>query len=162
MPEAQREQYDKSMQASLQPASATKASLEEVSMYFNLDSVPLSVGHPKQTEITQASPFNGAPIPTIVQIDMTKADAASAEITLKSRPSPAAMDTLMKQLLGQMAPQVAETARDIKIEIAEDGTYKYDRVTGLMTQVDLTRQVTIGSLVRKDTWELKLTTAPKR
>jgi hypothetical protein len=146
----------------MQPAAIIASALEDVTMYFKLHGGAIPTNRPVVASVLQPIPMNGTSVPADMRIEVSKADANTATVGIQTKPTSEAVATITKQLLSQMSPDVAANAPPMTIQVEDDGVYQLDRVTGLMKQVDFTRKLEVGSLVRKDTWQLNLVSAPKR
>lgn len=162
LPEAQREATDRAMKASMQPPAIIASALEDVTMYFKMHGGALPTNRPVAASVAQPVPLNNTTIPAEMHIEVTKIDANAATITIETKANSEALATITKQLLAQMSPEVAANAPPMTIQLGDNAAYQLDRATGLMKQVDYTRKLEVGSLMRKDTWQLKLVTSPKR
>lgn len=70
------------------------------------------------------------------------------------------MRPALEQQSGKPIPD-AEMAQ-LKMGMADDGRFVFDRKFGLMKEVIVNRRVTSGPETRTDRWEIRLTQAPKR
>ncbi len=162
LPEAQREATDRAMRASLQPSVIIASALEDVTMFFKLEGGAIPTNRPVVASVLQPIPSNNVSIPGDMRIEVAQSDANFATIKIQTQPTSEALATLKAQLLSQMSPEVAANAPPMTVQVQDDGTYQLDLATGLMTHVDFTRKLEVASLIRKDTWQLKLVTPPSR
>jgi hypothetical protein len=135
-------------------ASATR----DAATYLGLNGASLAVGQAVDVDLEQPSPLGGSPIPTKFRVRMESATADSASLKTTTTYDAAALMRLTQSLAKQAGKPIppGELAKLPTIDMADEGTYVFDRTRGLMREVKVNRRVVVGPNRRLDAWEIHL------
>jgi hypothetical protein len=135
-------------------ASATR----DAATYLGLNGASLAVGQAVDVDLEQPSPLGGSPIPTKFRVRMESATADSASLKTTTTYDAAALMRLTQSLAKQAGKPIppGELAKLPTIDMADEGTYVFDRTRGLMREVKVNRRVVVGPNRRLDAWEIRL------
>jgi hypothetical protein len=140
-------------------ATATR----DAATYLGLNGASLAAGQAVEVDLEQPNPLGGGPIPTKLRVKMESADADSALLKTTSTYDTAFLlrftQSLAKQAGAPISPE--ELAKIPPIEMADEGTFLFDRKVGLMREVKGTRRVAAGATRRVDAWEIRLVSGPR-
>ena len=137
-------------------ASATR----DAATYLALNGAELSVGEAVELDIEQPSPLGGGPIPAKFRVRMVSATADVASLKTTTTYDAAALVRLTGSLATQAGAPIPpeELAKLPPIEMADEGTFVFDRRRGLMREVKMNRRIAVGPNSRLDVWEIRLVT----
>jgi hypothetical protein len=140
-------------------ATATR----DAATYFGLNGVTLAAGETVEVDLQQPSPLGGGPIPARFRVRMESATAEVASLTTTTTYDPAALRRLTESLAKQAGKPIPpeELAKLPPIEIADEGTFVFDRNAGLMREVKVNRRVSVAGNSRLDAWEIRLVSGPR-
>jgi hypothetical protein len=164
VPPAEREAFRKFMVQVLTSDTLLSSALRDVTTYFGLNGVALQVGETLESDVEMPSPLGGGALPAHVEIVMHSATPEIATLKITTRFAPSAIGQLvqgMYQQLGRPAPAQALDAMGA-VEFGDEGGYTYERATGLMRAVAVTRTVLVGQLRRVDRLDIRLAAPPPR
>ena len=135
-------------------ASATR----DAATYLGLNGAALAVGQAVVVDIEQPSPLGGDPLPAKFLVRMESATADVASLKTTTTYDPAALMRLTQSFAKQTGAPIppAELAKLPPMEMADEGTFVFDRKRGLMRQAKVNRRVVIGPNRRLDAWEIRL------
>ena len=164
LPLEQRTTFEKMIAQLLSPALLIASATREPQMYFGLNAVSLAVGEVVDAKIDQPNPIGAGVIPTVFRVTMDSATSDSADLRTTTTYDAAALRQMTAALVAQSGKALSE--KDLAalppIELADDGRYLFDRVSGLMLEVVVNRRVSAGGVRRLDSWIIRLVEAPKR
>jgi hypothetical protein len=159
--EAQRFQFF--MKQMLSPTVLLSLVSRDAETYLSLHGVALAPGESAEGKLEQPNPFGGRPIPAVFKVRMTKAtpDAAMLETATTFDADTLLQVTmqLLEQGAGKPAPEEVAKAR---MDLSDEGTVRFDRKVGLISEVTNTRAIAFGPAKRTERWVIKLVTPPKR
>ena len=163
VPDAQRKQFldfmGQVLSADVLIASATR----DAGTYFGLNGVSLASSEAVEIDIEQPNPLGGAALPARFSVRMESVTADTASLKTVTTYDGASLvrltETLAKQAGAPIAPE--ELAKLPPIEMADEGTYLFDRQMGLMREVIVSRRVTVGPNRRLDAWQIRLLSGPR-
>jgi hypothetical protein len=140
-------------------ATATR----DAATYFGLNGVTLAAGETVEVDLQQPSPLGGGPIPARFRVRMESATAEVASLTTTTTYDPAALRRLTESLAKQAGKPIPpeELAKLPPIEMADEGTFVFDRNAGLMREVKVNRRVSVAGNSRLDAWEIRLVSGPR-
>jgi hypothetical protein len=135
-------------------ASATR----DAATYLGLNGAALAVGEAVEVDIEQPSPLGGGPIPAKFRVRMESASADVASLKSTTTYDGAALMRLTEALAKQAGAPIPpeELAKLPPMEMADEGTYVFDRKRGLMREVKVNRRIVVGPNRRLDAWEIRL------
>ena len=138
-------------------ASATR----DAATYLGLNGASLAVGQAVDLDLEQPSPFGGGPIPARFRVRMESATVDTASLKTTTTYDGAALVRLTQSLAKQAGKPIPpeELAKLPPIEMADEGTFVFDRTRVLMREVKVNRRVVVGPNRRLDAWEIRLTDA---
>jgi mRNA-degrading endonuclease toxin of MazEF toxin-antitoxin module len=148
----------------LSPDALIAGATREAAIYFGLNGISLTSGEMAETTIEQPSPFGGGVIPAVFRVRLQSVTPDSASVTTATTYDRAALSRMTEELIRQAAAAVPADARANMppMDMADEGTYLFDRTLGLMREVIVNRQVAVGNNKRVDRWEIRLLEAPQR
>jgi hypothetical protein len=156
--------FQKMIAPVLSPAALIASATREPQMYFGLNAVALAVGEAAEVKIDQPNPLGPGVIPTIYRVAMESATADSAELRTTTTYDAAALMRMTAAIVAKSGKPVSE--KDLAglpmMEMADDGRYVFDRVSGLMREIVVNRRASVGGARRLDGWVIRLQEAPKR
>jgi hypothetical protein len=163
LPEAQRKQLLDFMGQLLSPELLIASATRDAGTYFGLNGVALLVGEAVEVELEQPNPFGGSSIPAKFKVSIESATAGSASLKTTTTYDPAALVRLTEAVARQAGAPVPpeELAKLPPIEMADEGTYLFDREVGLMKEVIVSRRVAAGTARRLDGWQIRLLKGPR-
>jgi hypothetical protein len=140
-------------------ASATR----DAGTYFGLDGVSLPPGEAVEVDIEQPNPLGGGSIPAKFKVRVESATADSASLTTTTTYDAASLVRLTESLAKQAGAPISpgQLAKLPPIEMADEGTYLFDREVGLMREVSVNRRITVGANRRLDGWQIRLLKSPR-
>jgi hypothetical protein len=164
LPLEQRATFEKMIAQLLSPALLIASATREPQMYFGLNAVSLAVGEVVDAKIDQPNPLGAGVIPTVFRVTMESATSASADLRTTTTYDAAALRQMTGAMIAQSGDGLSEKdlAELPPIELADDGRYVFDRVSGLMREIVVNRRVSAGAVRRLDGWVIRLGEAPKR
>jgi hypothetical protein len=135
-------------------ASATR----DAATYLGLNGAALAVGEAVEVDIEQPSPLGGGPIPAKFRVRMESASADVASLKSTTTYDGAALMRLTEALVRQAGAPIPpeELAKLPPMEMADEGTYVFDRKRSLMREVKVYRRIVVGPNRRLDAWEIRL------
>ena len=135
-------------------ASATR----DAAAYLGLNGVTLAVGEMPELDLEQPSPLGGGPIPAKFRVRIESATADVALLKTTTTYDRAALAHLTESLAKQAGKPIPpeQLAKLPPMNMADDGSYLFDRNRGLMREVKVNRRVSVGSNRRLDAWEIRL------
>jgi len=135
-------------------ASATR----DAATYLGLNGASLAVGKEVVLDIDQPSPVGGGPIPAKFRVRMESATADIASLKTTTTYDAAALMRLTQTLAKQAgSPTPPEQFINLPpMQMADDGSFVFDRKRGLMREVKVNRRIAAGSNRRLDAWEIRL------
>jgi hypothetical protein len=135
-------------------ASATR----DAATYLGLNGVELAVGQTVVVDIEQPSPLGGGPLPAKFRVQMESATADAASLKTTTTYDGAALLRLTQSLAKQAGAPIRpeELAKLPPMQMADDGTFVFDRKRSLMREVKVNRRIVVGSNRRLDAWEIRL------
>jgi hypothetical protein len=163
VPDAQRKQFldfmGQVLSADVLIASATR----DAGTYFGLNGVSLASSEAVEIDIEQPNPLGGAALPATFSVRMESVTADTASLKTVTTYDGAALVRLTESLAKQAGAPIApeELAKLPPIEMADEGTYLFDRHMGLMREVVVNRRVTVGPNRRLDGWQIRLLKGPR-
>jgi hypothetical protein len=163
VPDAQRKQFldfmGQVLSADVLIASATR----DAGTYFGLNGVSLASSEAVEIDIEQPNPLGGAALPATFSVRMESVTADTASLKTVTTYDGAALVRLTESLAKQAGAPIApeELAKLPPIEMADEGTYLFDRHMGLMREVVVSRRVTVGPNRRLDGWQIRLLKGPR-
>ena len=163
IPEAQRKAFldfvGQILSVDLLIASATR----DAATYFGLNGATLSAGDEVEVDLEQPNPLGGEPIPASLYVRMDSATADSASLKTKTTYDATSLMRLTESLAKRAGAPIPpeELAKLPAIEMADEGTYIFDRKVGLMREVKVNRRVGVGPNRRLDAWEIRLLSGPR-
>jgi hypothetical protein len=163
LPDAQRKQFldfvGQVLSAEVLIASATR----DAGTYFGLDGVSLPPGEAVEVDIAQPNPLGGGSIPAKFKVRVESATADSASLTTTTTYDAASLVRLTESLAKQAGAPISpgQLAKLPPIEMADEGTYLFDREVGLMREVIVNRRITAGANRRLDGWQIRLLKSPR-
>ena len=115
-------------------------------------------------DLEQPNPLGGGTLPATFRIAAESVTAAVAVFTTNTTYDSAALRRLTEALAEQAGAPIppGDLAALPPIEMADEGRYVFDRATGLMREVIVTRRITAGASRRVDGWEIRLIGGPQR
>ena len=163
VPDAQRKQFldfmGQVLSADVLIASATR----DAGTYFGLNGVSMASSEAVEIDIEQPNPLGGAALPARFSVRMESVTADTASLKTVTTYDGASLvrltETLAKQAGAPIAPE--ELAKLPPIEMADEGTYLFDRQMGLMREVIVSRRVTVGPNRRLDAWQIRSLSGPR-
>ena len=163
VPDAQRKQFLDFMGQVLTAEVLIASAARDAETYFGLNGVSLPSGEAVEVDIDQPNPLGGGSLPARFTVHMESATASSASLKTTTTYDPASLVRLTESLAKQAgAPISAEQLAKLPpIEMADDGTYLFDRDLGLMREVIVTRRITAGANRRLDRWQIRLLKSPR-
>jgi hypothetical protein len=164
LPLEQRTTFEKMIAQLLSPALLIASARREPQMYFGLNAVSLAVGEVVDAKIDQPNPIGAGVIPTVFRVTMDSATSDLADLRTTTTYDAAALRQMTAAIVAQSGKALSEKdlAELPPIELADDGRYVFDRVSGLMLEVVVNRRVSAGGVRRLDGWVIRLGEAPKR
>ena len=146
----------------LSPDLIIAGATREAAIYFGLNGVSLAQGEDVTIPVDQPSPFGGGSIPSTFRVRLTAATADEASLVTDMTYDPAALQRMTAALAKQSgAPIPAEALASLPpIQMADEGTYRFDRRVGLMREVVMSRRITAAGARRVDGWEIRLVQGP--
>jgi hypothetical protein len=163
VPDAQRKQFldfmGQVLSADVLIASATR----DAGTYFGLNGVSLASSEAVEIDIEQPNPLGGAALPARFSVRMESVTADTASLKTVTTYDGASLVRLTESLAKQAGAPIApdELAKLPPIEMADEGTYLFDRQMGLMREVVVSRRVTVGPNRRLDAWRIRLLSGPR-
>jgi hypothetical protein len=163
IPEAQRKQFldfvSQVLSADVLIASATR----DAGTYFGLNGVSLTSGEAVEVDIEQPNPLGGGSLPATFKVRIESATADSASLKATTTYDGASLVRLTESLAKHAGAPISpeELAKLPPIEMADEGTYLFDREVGLMREVVVSRRVTAGPNRRLDGWQIRLLHGPR-
>ena len=135
-------------------ASATR----DAATYLGLNGASLAVGEAVDVDLEQPSPLGGGPIPAKFRVRMESATVDTASLKTSTTYDAAALVRLTQSLATQAGKPIPleELAKLPPIDMADEGTFVFDRTRGLMREVKVNRRVVVGPNRRLDAWEIRL------
>jgi hypothetical protein len=135
-------------------ASATR----DAATYLGLNGTALAVGQAVVLDVAQPSPLGGSPIPAKFRVRMESATADVASLKTTTTYDAAALAGLTQSLAKQAGAPIRpeELAKLPPMEMADEGTFVFDRKRGLMREVKVNRRVSAGPSRRLDAWDIRL------
>jgi hypothetical protein len=163
LPEAQRKPLLDFMGKVLSPELLIASATRDAGTYFGLNGVALLVGEAVEVELEQPNPFGGSSIPAKFKVSIESATAGFASLKTTTTYDPAALVGLTEALARQAGAPIPpeELAKLPPIEMADEGTYLFDREFGLMKEVIVSRRVAAGPTRRLDGWQIRLLKGPR-
>jgi hypothetical protein len=163
IPEAQRKAFLDLMGQILSVDVLIAAATRDAGTYFGLNGATLSAGDEVEVDLEQPNPLGGDPIPASLYVLMESANADSASLKTKTTYDPTSLMRLTESLAKRAGAPIPpeELAKLPPIEMADDGTYVFDRKVGLMREVKVNRRVAVGPNRRLDAWEIRLVSGPR-
>ena len=148
----------------LSPQALIASATREAGVYFGLNGVSLTPGEVVQTEIEQPSLIGAGTIPATLRVAMESATAESASLKTTTTYDKAALLRVTELLAKQAGVPISPDALDKMppLEMSDEGTYVFDRTSGLMREVAVSRRVGAGNSRRVDGWQIKLVDGPQR
>lgn len=148
----------------LSPQALIASATREAGVYFGLNGVSLTPGEIVQTEIEQPSLVGGGTIPATFTVLMESATAESASLKTTTTYDKAALLRVTELLAKQAGVQIPPDALDKMppLEMSDEGAYVFDRTSGLMREVVVSRRVGAGNSRRVDGWQIRLVDGPQR
>jgi hypothetical protein len=134
------------------------AATRDAATYLGLNGASLAVGEALDVDLEQPSPLGGDPIPAKFSVRMESATADTASLKTSTTYDGAALVRLSQSLAKQAGKPIPpeELAKLPSIDMADEGTYVFDRKRGLMREVKVNRRVVVGPNRRLDVWEIRL------
>jgi hypothetical protein len=163
VPDAQRKQFldfmGQVLSADVLIASATR----DAGTYFGLNGVSLASSEAVEIDIEQPNPLGGAALPARFSVRMESVTGDTASLKTVTTYDAASLVRLTESLAKQAGAPIApdELAKLPPIEMADDGTYLFDRHIGLMREVVVSRRVKAGPNRRLDAWQIRLLSGPR-
>ena len=164
LPYDQRKKFETMMAQVLSPAALISSATQDAQVYWGLYGAALTPGESVAVDLEQPNPLGGSPIPATFSVRMDAATASTATITTTTTYQ---KDALLKMTLelaqragAPIRPQ--DAAKIPPIQMADDGKYEFDRVSGLMKKIAINRRISAGGQERLDGWVIKLVESPKR
>ena len=135
-------------------ASATR----EAATYLGLNGASLAVGQAVDVDLEQPSPLGGGPIPAKFRVRLESATVDTASLKTTTTYDGAALMRLTQSLAKQAGKPIPpdELAKLPPMQMADEGTYVFDRKRGLMREARVNRRVAVGPNRRLDAWEIRL------
>lgn len=148
----------------LSPQALIASATREADMYFGLNGVAVTPGEVVQTVIEQPSLIGSGTIPATFTVQMESASAESASLKTTTTYDKDALvrmtESLARQARVPMPPDAL--AKIPPLEMSDEGAYLFDRTTGLMREVVVSRRVGAGKSRRVDGWQIRLLDGPQR
>ncbi len=131
--------------------------------FFGLNGVSLASSEAVEIDIEQPNPLGGAALPARFSVRMDSVTADTASLKTVTTYDGASLVRLTESLARQAGAPIApeELAKLPPIEMADEGTYLFDRKVGLMREVVVSRRVTVGPNRRLDAWQIRLLSGPR-
>ena len=164
LPPEQRTGFEKMVGQLLSPAFLIASATREPQMYFGLNAVSLAVGEAVDVRIDQPNPLGAGVIPTVFRVTMESATSDSAVLRTRTTYDAAALMKMTAAMVAQSGTALSQKdlAQMPPMEMADDGQYVFDRVSGLMRGIVVNRRASVGTGRRLDGWVIRLAEAPKR
>jgi hypothetical protein len=140
-------------------ATATR----DAATYFGLNGVSLAAGEVAEVDLEQPSPLGGGSLPAKFRVRMESASADSASLKTTTTYDAAALVRLTASVVKQAGSPIPpeELAKLPPMQMADEGTYLFDRKIGLMREVKVNRRIAMGPSGRLDAWEIRLVRGPR-
>jgi hypothetical protein len=164
LPAEQRKPFRTTIAQLLTPAAVMSSATREAEIYFALNGAVLAAGETVEADLELPSPVGGSTIPARFVVELVSATGSSASLKTTTTYDTEALRQ-MTQALAQQAGALlspAELAKIPPMQMADDGTYVFDRTVGLMREVTVNRTVSAANVRRFDGWQIRLVEAPKR
>ena len=135
-------------------ASATR----DAATYLALYGASLTVGQAVIVDVEQPTPLGGDPIPAKFRLHMESASADVASLKMTTTYDAVALRRFTQSLAEQAGSRIPpeQLAKLPPMQMADEGSYVFDRKRGLMREVKVNRRVAVGSSRRLDGWEIRL------
>jgi hypothetical protein len=163
VPDAQRKQFLDFMAQVLSADVLIASATRDAGTYFGLNGVSLASSEAVEIDIEQPNPLGGAALPARFSVRMESVTADTASLKTVTTYDAASLVRLTESLAKQAGAPIApdELAKLPPIEMADEGTYLFDRHLGLMREVVVSRRVTAGPNRRLDAWQIRLLSGPR-
>jgi hypothetical protein len=163
IPEEQRKSFLDFMRQILSVDVLIASATRDAATYLGLNGASLAAGEAVEVDLEQPNPLGGGTIPSKLRVRMASADADSALLSTTTTYDPAFLVRLTESLAKQAGAPISpeELAKIPPIEMADQGTFLFDRKVGLMREVKVTRRVASGATRRIDSWEIRLIGGPR-
>jgi hypothetical protein len=135
-------------------ASATR----DAATYLALNGASLAVGQAVIVDVEQSTPLGGDPIPAKFHMQMESASSDVTSLKTTTTYDAVALRRFTRSLAEQAGSRIPpeQLAKLPPMQMADEGSYVFDRKRGLMREVKVNRRVTVGPNRRLDGWEIRL------
>jgi hypothetical protein len=164
LPAQQREAFRGVIGQVLSPDALIASATREVEIYFGLNGFTLSGKEAAESTLQVPSPLGGGQISAKFRVQMDSAKPDSASLRTTTTYDAAALQRMTEALAKQSGVAIPpeELARLPRVQMADDGSYLFDRAIGLMREVTIHRRISAANNSRYDGWQIRLLTGPKR
>ncbi|HET9219185.1 MAG TPA: hypothetical protein VFR18_19525 [Terriglobia bacterium] len=164
LPWDQRKKFETMMAQVLSPAALISSATQDAQVYWGLYGAALTPGESVAVDLEQPNPLGGTPIPATFTVRMDAATASAATITTTTTYQKDALTRMTLELAQRAGAPIKpqDAAKIPPMQMADDGKYDFDRVSGLMKNVAINRRIVAGGQERLDGWIITLVESPKR